>query len=84
MTGIAVISVHIHDYACLKGQLTLGAHAQRGLQYLVCLSVCPSATTFLPPRSGQEAIQTGDQVERTTPRLFRAGSRGRGLRGHWV
>ena len=26
--------------------LTLGAHAQRGLQYLVCHSVCLSATLF--------------------------------------
>ena len=26
--------------------LTLGAHAQRGLQYLVCVSVCLSVTTF--------------------------------------
>ena len=28
------------------GLLTLGAHAQRGLQYLVCVSVCLSVTTF--------------------------------------
>ena len=26
--------------------LTLGAHAQRGLQYLVCVSVCVSAALF--------------------------------------
>ena len=27
--------------------LTLGAHAQRGLQYFVCLCVCLSVTTSL-------------------------------------
>ena len=29
------------------GLLTLGAHAQRGLQYLVCVSVCVSVTQHL-------------------------------------
>ena len=30
--------------------LTLGAHAQRGLQYLVCYSVCPSVRHVINPR----------------------------------
>ena len=37
------------DYICLESiilLLTLGAHAQRGLQYSVCLSVCLSVTTL--------------------------------------
>ena len=30
---------HLHAHLLLSS-LTLGAHSQRGLQYLVCLSVC--------------------------------------------
>ena len=36
-------SMHNHNelkYSMLPLSLTLGAHAQRGLQYLVCVSVC--------------------------------------------
>ena len=28
-----------HPFRCVNSLLTLGAHAQRGLQYLVCVSV---------------------------------------------
>ena len=47
--GIALPSEHTLLVSIIMyglGLLTLGAHAQRGLQYLVCLSVCPSVTTF--------------------------------------
>ena len=43
--------------------LTLGAHAQRGLQYLVrvsvCLSVCYHVFCRYAQRDGQKAIPTG-------------------------
>ena len=47
--------------------LTLGAHAQRGLQYLVCHSVCPSVCLSVcyhvfchyAQQGGQKAIPTG-------------------------
>ena len=36
---------------CLLLLLTLGAHAQRGLQYLVCHSVCLSGHAILAVRA---------------------------------
>ena len=52
MQNPTIITLHF-TYAVIIGQsmqqlllLTLGAHAQRGLQYLVCVSVCLSVTTF--------------------------------------
>ena len=35
--------------------LTRGVHAQRGLQYLVCVSVCVSVTTFSATRRNETA-----------------------------
>ena len=43
----ANITMHMHCVNCVNIYLlTLGAHAQRGLQYSVCLSVCLSVTTL--------------------------------------
>ena len=63
---------HVYIVAALHGHcscvlLTLGAHAQRGLQYLVCHSVCPSIRLSVcyhvfchyAQQGGQKAIPTG-------------------------
>ena len=53
------------DTECTKAilSLTLGAHAQRGLQYLVCKSVRPSVCYHVfrhyAQQGGQKAIPTG-------------------------
>ena len=41
----------------LMGLLTLGAHAQRGLLYLVCVSVCVSVSTYSRPTGTKPAHQ---------------------------
>ena len=47
--------------------LALGAHAQRGLQYLVCHSVrpsiCPSVTTFSPAMCNKTAKKRYQRVQ---------------------
>ena len=45
---------------CIHLVLTLGAHAQRGLLYLVCVSVCVCLHLFSPYRdqAGSSAIPT--------------------------
>ena len=53
------VSLSFHFYAAsVKGMLTLGAHAQRELRYLVCVcsSVCPSLICRL--RGGKNTIPT--------------------------
>ena len=46
--------------------LTLGAHAQRGLQYLVCVSVCLSVTTFSATTRNKPAKKRHQRVQRYT------------------
>ena len=43
--------------------LTLGAHAQRGLQYLVCVSVCVSVTTFSAATRNETAKKRYQRVQ---------------------
>ena len=38
---------HLYLNRCNTSLLTLGAHVQRGLQYLVCVSVCMSVCLFV-------------------------------------
>jgi len=42
---------------CGHEYLTLGAHAQRGLPYLVCVSVCVSVSTYSRPTGTKPAHQ---------------------------
>ena len=43
--------------------LTLGTHAQQGLQYSVCLSVCPSVTTFSATTRNKQANKRHQRVQ---------------------
>ena len=55
--------------------LTLGTHAQRGLQYLVCLSVrpsiCPSVTTFFATTRNEVAKKRYKPVQCYTGLIFK-------------
>ena len=48
-------------YQLYRSPLTLGAHAQRGL---VCLSVCPSVTTFFATTRNEVAKKRYKRVQR--------------------
>ena len=55
MTQTLIYTTHAYPIAWGYFLLTLGAHAQRGLQYLVCLCVCVS-TLINSGTTGYEAI----------------------------
>ena len=44
-------------FDCNWASLTLGAHAQRGLQYLVCVSVCVSVCYHVFCHRAQQCVQ---------------------------
>ena len=46
--------------------LTLGAHAQRGLRYLVRVCVCPSVTTFSATMRNKTTKEQYQKIERYT------------------
>jgi len=47
---------HMHTYSGLSS-LTLGAHAHRGLPYLICVCVCVPVSTYSHPTGTKPAHQ---------------------------
>ena len=51
--------------------LTLGAHAQRGLQYLVCVSLCLSVTTFSATARNNAPNKIYQRLQRDMSQVFK-------------
>ena len=71
-SAVYVSVATVYTYACsllhnVHGLLTLGTHAQRGLQYLVCKSVCLSVrlsvTTFSATTRNKAAKKQYQRVQ---------------------